>query len=158
MLSKHPHDAIRIFPSEDNICFWRVILSGPDSTPYVNGTWLLTIEFPTNFPRAPPHVRFVTKILHCNINSYGRVCHSILDRNWSSETRVKTVLDCIYGLLLAPDVDDPLDSTLALARADDSGGYEGKIIAHTTLFATTAGTGKTMDQWEKELTEEDPAP
>jgi len=51
-----------------------------------------------------------------------------------------------------------LDSTLALARADDSGGYEGKIIAHTTLFATTAGTGKTMDQWERELTEEDPAP
>ena len=108
MLSKNPHCAIRIFPSEDNICFWRVIISGPESTPYVNGTWLLTMEFPTNFPRSPPHVRFVTKILHCNINSYGRVCHSILDRNWSSETRVKTVLDCIYGLLLAPDVDDPL--------------------------------------------------
>ena len=79
------------------------------------------------------------------------MCHSILDRNWSSETTVKSVLDCIYGLLLAPDVDDPLDSTLALARANSDGGYEGRIIAHTTRFARR----KTMDEWEEELTSEE---
>ena len=147
LLKKKPHDMIRIYPSEENIQFWRVLIEGPESTPYHKGVWLLTIDFPDDFPRSPPSVRFVTKILHCNINSYGRVCHSILDRNWSSETRIKTVLDCLYGLLLVPDVDSPLDSTLALARADDSGGYEGKIIAHTQTYAR----GGTMDSWEKEL-------
>jgi hypothetical protein len=53
--------------------------------------------------------------------------------------------------LLAPDVDDPLDSTLALARANSDGGYEGRIIAHTTRFARR----KTMDEWEEELTSEE---
>ena len=114
----------------------------------------MTIEFPENFPRAPPNVRFVTRILHCNINSYGRVCHSILDRNWSSTTSIKSVLDNIYGLLLVPDVDDPLDSTLALARADDSGAYEGTIIAHTKRYACR----KTMDEWEEEFTAEQLVP
>jgi ubiquitin-protein ligase len=147
MLKRKPHAMIRIYPSEDDITFWRVLIKGPPSTPYNNGIWLLTIAFPPTFPRLPPAVRFVTKILHCNINSYGRVCHSILDRNWSSETRVKTVLDCVFGLLLAPDVDSPLDSTLALARADDSGSYEGKIIAHTAAYARSG----TLDSWEEEL-------
>jgi ubiquitin-protein ligase len=147
ILKNKPHKHIRIYPSENNINFWRILIKGPESTPYNNGVWLMTITFPITFPRDPPNIRFVTKILHCNINSYGRVCHSILDRNWSSQTRIKTVLDCIYGLLLAPDVDDPLDSTLALARADDSGSYEGKIIAHTAAYAR----GGTMDSWEEEL-------
>jgi len=150
-LKKNPNKYIRVFPSSDNICFWRVIIEGPSSTPYHKGVWMMTIEFPENFPRAPPNVRFVTRILHCNINSYGRVCHSILDRNWSSTTSIKSVLDNIYGLLLVPDVDDPLDSTLALARADDSGAYEGTIIAHTQRYAF----GKTMDEWEEEFTAEE---
>ena len=147
VLKKKPHEMMRIYPSEDDATFWRVLIKGPESTPYNKGVWLVTIDFPETFPRAPPKVRFVTKILHCNISSYGRVCHSILDRNWSSETRIKTVLDCVYGLLLAPDVDSPLDSTLALARADDSGSYEGKIIAHTAAYARV----RTMDSWEEEL-------
>merc|ERR1712166_1168575 len=151
---KNPNEYIRVFPSSDNIRFWRVIIEGPSSTPYHNGVWMMTIEFPENFPRAPPNVRFVTRILHCNINSYGRVCHSILDRNWSSTTSIKSVLDNIYGLLLVPDVDDPLDSTLALARADDSGAYEGTIIAHTKRYACR----KTMDEWEEEFTAEQLVP
>jgi len=41
----------------------------------------------------------------------------------------------VYGLLLHPDVDDPLDSTLALAAYDDNGAYEASIIAHTAKYA-----------------------
>lgn len=120
-------------------------------TPYHGGVWLVYIEFPEDFPRSPPHCRFVTRILHCNINSYGRVCHSILDRNWSSDTKVATVIECIFGLLLAPDIDDPLDSTLALARADDSGAYEGSIVAHTARYAKA----KTKEQWLDALLKDD---
>jgi hypothetical protein len=49
---------------------------------------------------------------------------------------MKTVLCCIFGLLMQPDTDDPLDSILALDRADDSGQYETKILAHTKKFAS----------------------
>jgi len=44
----------------------------------------------------------------------GRICHSIFDRNYTPATSVRVMIDCIYGLLLNPDVSDPLDSTLAL--------------------------------------------
>jgi len=134
-LQQHPHPSVDIYPCEENIGFWKVILEGPDSTPYKNGTWLLWVKFPADFPQTPPEIRFETPIFHCNINSHGKICHSIFDRNWSAETTMSTVLECIYGLLLSPDTSDPLDSTHALAFYDDSGGYEAGVIQHTMTHA-----------------------
>ena len=57
--------------------------------------------------------RFVTPIIHCNINSSGKVCHAVFDRSYSAETRVQTIFQCIYGLLLVPEPLDPLDSFVA---------------------------------------------
>lgn len=53
------------------------------------------MRFSDNFPHEAPEVRFVTPIRHCNINGHGRVCHSILDRDWAMDTSVQTVLECI---------------------------------------------------------------
>jgi len=49
------------------------------------------------------------------------------------------LFNCIYGLFISPDVDDPLDSTLALAFYDDSGIYETTIVEHTRKHATGSG-------------------
>eukprot|EP01062_Namystynia_karyoxenos_P061728 TRINITY_DN541_c0_g1_i6.p1 TRINITY_DN541_c0_g1~~TRINITY_DN541_c0_g1_i6.p1 ORF type:complete len:1950 (+),score=620.65 TRINITY_DN541_c0_g1_i6:99-5948(+) len=136
------HPNFRIFPSED-IGFWRMVMTGPEGTPYRGGCWLLYMDFPEEYPDAPPELRFVTPIKHCNINSYGRVCHSIFDRNYTRETTVRTLLDCAYGLLLTPDVADPLDSTLALSFYDDSGVYEESIARHTERHAMA----RTAEEW-----------
>ena len=101
-LLQAPHSAVSVFPST-NALFWRAVIEGPEGTVYAGGAWLLYVKFPVNYPDAPPELKFVTKILHCNINAHGRVCHSILDRNWSSDSSVKVVLQCVYGLLLNPD-------------------------------------------------------
>ena len=61
---------------------------------------------------------------HCNINAHGRVCHSILDRNWTAETTLGRVFEAVFGMLLSPDVADPLDSTLALAYYEVTRGDE----------------------------------
>ena len=76
-----------------------------------------------------------TPIRHCNINGHGRICHSILDRNWTADTGLLRVFECVYGLLLSPDTADPLDSTLALSFYEGDGRYEAEIIAHTKLHA-----------------------
>merc|ERR1712080_657219 len=49
--------------------------------------------------------------------------------------------------MLNPDVDDPLDSTLALEFYDDSGLYETSILNHVKKHAKR----KTRAQWKKEL-------
>jgi ubiquitin-protein ligase len=135
-LMSNPHPSIDVYPCADDAGFWRLIMQAPDSTPYAQGCYLLYIKFPVDFPSLAPEVRFVTPIHHCNINSQGRVCHSILDRNWTVETSVRQVLECVFGLLLSPDVSDPLDSHIALAYYDDCGAYEATIIEHTRKHAS----------------------
>jgi len=41
---------------------------------------MLYLDMPTAFPAFPPKARFITKILHPNVNPHGRICHSIFDR------------------------------------------------------------------------------
>eukprot|EP00752_Nemacystus_decipiens_P013348 g11818.t1 len=132
---RNPHEAFEVFPSDENMHFWKVVLTGPASTPYSGGCWLLSMFFPNNYPSAAPRVRFVTPIRHCNINSHGRVCHALFDRSWTPNTSVFDVLSCVYGLLLVPDHDDPLDSTLALQMYVSDYAYETAIEEHVKAHA-----------------------
>lgn len=92
--------------STNHSCVYLFV--GPDDTPYATGKFLGFIQFSDDFPSSPPVVRMVTQIYHCNVNSDGKVCHSVLDRNWNRGTSIRLVFDCIYGLFLCPDPDDPL--------------------------------------------------
>lgn len=121
---KDPHPYIRVYPCESDMRFWNVLLIGPEGTPYEGGTFALWVSFPPEYPSKAPEVRFQDAIHHCNINSTGRVCHSIFDRNWTANLSIRQVFDCVYGLLLAPDPEDPLDSVLAMQYHQDREAYE----------------------------------
>eukprot|EP00118_Oscarella_pearsei_P023373 m.279389 g.279389 ORF g.279389 m.279389 type:complete len:667 (+) comp40623_c0_seq3:1198-3198(+) len=110
---RNPHPSVEIYPCEDRLDFWRMLLVGPDDTPYARGVFILYTKFPNDYPQSAPEMRFITPIYHCNINSNGRICHSVFERNYTTDTSVRTIIDCLYGLLLEPEPDDPLDSTLA---------------------------------------------
>lgn len=49
------------------------------------------------------------KVYHCNVNGVGRVCHNIFDRNYSAHITMREILDAVFGLLIAPEPEDPLD-------------------------------------------------
>ena len=121
---RKPHPSFDVFPCETQLDFWQLLLRGPESTPYVGGVFHLWLQFPADYPAEAPEVRFITPIHHCNINSHGKVCHSVFDRNWTTDTKVGDVLSCVYGLLLAPEPDDPLDSVLALQCLTHRAVYE----------------------------------
>lgn len=44
---------------------------------------MLFIHFSEGYPMSAPEVRLVTPIRHCNINAHGKVCHAVLDRDWT---------------------------------------------------------------------------
>jgi Mg-chelatase subunit ChlD len=60
----NPHTYMDVYVSETNMGFWKVVMDGPPSSPYENGTFVLYVELGPEFPRKPPSVRFITPILH----------------------------------------------------------------------------------------------
>jgi hypothetical protein len=58
---------------------------------------------------------------------------------------MRHVLDCVYGLLLAPDREDSLDSKLAFLAYDDFEAYK------TLVKPSDEAVTKTRDAWLREL-------
>ena len=145
-IMKNPHPYIDIYINDNDIYFWKIIISGPSDSVYQKGTWLAYIQFPSTYPQICPNIRFVTPIKNCNVNSYGKICHSILDRNYTPSVKISLILECIYGLLLNPEVSDPLDTNLAMLYYEANGQYEAEIMKHVNKYAL-----KSREQWKKEL-------
>ena len=131
----NPHESFQIFPCEESIDFWQLILVGPEGTCYEGGIFHLFIEFTDKYPSKPPNVRFLTPIYHCNINQAGRVCHSILDRFYVPGLRIRSILDYVYGLLMDPAPDDPLDSVKANELKFNPVSYNKNAKAYTARHA-----------------------
>ncbi|XP_059200814.1 uncharacterized protein LOC131980577 [Centropristis striata] len=142
----NPHPFFRLFPSESDFMFWRILMQGPPDTPYKKGVFELYCQFGDDYPAKPPLVRFVTPVYHCNVNSVGRICHSIFDRNYNAHITMREILEAVFGLLIIPEPDDPLDSILAEEFLTSRETYEREAEKHTK---ETAGTS--MDDMEKQL-------
>ncbi|XP_013884435.1 uncharacterized protein LOC106532823 [Austrofundulus limnaeus] len=146
-----PHPFFKIFPSESDFAFWRILMQGPPNTPYEKGVFELYCHFGPAYPVKPPVVRFVTHVYHCNVNSVGRICHNIFDRNYNAHITMREVLDAVYGLLIIPEPDDPLDSILAEEYLTSRETYEQEAKKRTERHA-----GKSLEDMKKSLM--DPVP
>ncbi|XP_061097031.1 uncharacterized protein LOC133127919 [Conger conger] len=141
-----PHPYCTVFPSESDFSFWKILMSGPPDTPYEKGNFELYCQFGADYPVKPPQVRFLTPIHHCNVNSIGRICHHIFDRNYSANVTMKEILDSVFGLLIAADPDDPLDSVVAEEFLSNPQAYV-KQAEKTTVEAA----GTSLEDMEKKL-------
>ncbi|XP_059355966.1 uncharacterized protein LOC132095184 isoform X2 [Carassius carassius] len=130
-----PHPFCSVYPSETDFTFWRIVMKGPAETPYENGTFELYCQFGRDYPVKPPVVRFYTPIYHCNINSVGRICHNIFDRNYSADVTMREILDAVHGLLILPEAEDPLDSILAEEFLTSKEVYEQAAKDNTAINA-----------------------
>ncbi len=146
-VQKEAHPAWDIFPCTENIYFWKLILQGPTGSIYENGCWLLFAKFPLDYPQSAPEIRFVTPIKHANVNVYGKICHSIFNRNYNQFTTMSKILSVVYSLLLSPDVQDPIDSTLVLEYHAGNGIYEMNVLKHVKQHASK----KTREEFAIEL-------
>jgi ubiquitin-protein ligase len=149
-LQRTPHPQVDVFPGRQDTCVWKVTMEGPEGTSYAGGCWLATVEFPEAYPSCAPVFKFATPMMHVNVSAYGKVCHSVFDRNWSPDTSMLRVFALVYGLLLAPEPQDPLDSALAAQYYEDPAGFELEVQAHTQKHA---GRMSRAD-WEVKLTQE----
>ncbi|ORX40122.1 ubiquitin-conjugating enzyme/RWD-like protein [Kockovaella imperatae] len=132
-----PLENIEIQPDEDNVQLWRVIFHGPKHTPYAGGKFVLAVEFTLEYPFKPPMAKFRTKMYHPNVDSEGSLCLGILKSDqWKPSTKMSHVLVSIYDLLVTPNPDDPLVTSIADQYRTDRKGFEKKAAEYTSKFAT----------------------
>ncbi|XP_067226803.1 uncharacterized protein [Chanodichthys erythropterus] len=139
-----PHPFCTVLPSESDFTFWKILMRGPPDTPYEDGVFELYCEFGPEYPVKPPLMRFFTPVYHCNVNNVGRICHNVFDRNYSAHITMREILDAIFGLLIAPEPDDPLDSILAEEFLSNRHKYEEEARKSTKMYASSS-----LDDLEK---------
>ena len=136
-VSREPPEGWQVFVGAEDVLQWKAVLSGLPA-PYDEGTWLLTVAFPTNYPFSAPRVRFVTPTYHCNVSADGMICLDRLQGAWSPATTIRDLLAAIRALLLAPDAMNPLDAYKATLYRDDRAQYEREAARHTRAHAGQA--------------------
>lgn len=117
---------------ENDLFLWHGTIFGPSDSPYSGGIFKLEIKFTDEYPFKPPKIKFLTKILHPNINSFGSICLDILNTNWSPILSISKVLLSICSLLNDPNPDDPLNPNISKIYEEDKEKYN-KLVRNYTL-------------------------
>jgi len=100
-------EGIYYIHDEANILKGYAMIVGPSDTPYFGGYYFFEFNFPTNYPFAPPSVKYCTNgdNIRFNPNLYtnGKVCVSILNtwegEKWSACQTLNSVLLTLCTLL-----------------------------------------------------------
>ncbi|KAJ3296463.1 hypothetical protein HK104_001602 [Borealophlyctis nickersoniae] len=115
ILNKSLPDGILVRVFEDRIDLLRVLMVGPEGTPYDNGLFLFDVSLPNDYPQSPPcklAVYFHSWTngmgrLNPNLYEDGKVCLSLLGtwqgkgcETWSPLSNILQVLVSIQGLVL----------------------------------------------------------
>uniref|UniRef100_A0A2K6VVG0 UBC core domain-containing protein n=1 Tax=Onchocerca volvulus TaxID=6282 RepID=A0A2K6VVG0_ONCVO len=93
----------------------KVLISGPDDTPYQNGLFEFDVFFPTSYPLSPPKCAFLTTgegnvRFNPNLYSDGKICLSILgtwegrpEEKWNAHCSLLQILVSIQGLIFVKE-------------------------------------------------------
>ena len=127
-----PHNCSAGPLNNNDMFLWNGTILGPTESPYSGGIFKLEIKFTEDYPFKPPKIRFLTKILHPNINSHGSICLDILNKNWSPVLNITKVLLSICSLLNDPNTDDPLNANISKIYDEDRDKYN-KLVRNYTL-------------------------
>lgn len=90
--------------SDDDPRQWTGAISGPPNTPYADGTFKLSIQFPEGYPlKVPPVMTFTAPIFHPNAFSHGGIRLAELEETgWSPAITVQALLISLQAMLFDP--------------------------------------------------------
>ena len=90
----------------------KLLIIGPENTPYANGFYFFNIHLPMNYPFTPPRFKFLNNIdnirFHPNFYVDGYVCLSVLNtwgkNEWSPCQNLASIASTIQaGSICVPD-------------------------------------------------------
>ncbi|EJD53339.1 ubiquitin-conjugating enzyme [Auricularia subglabra TFB-10046 SS5] len=120
---------ISAFPRSDaNLFDWIGTIEGPAATVYAGLTFKISIAFPSNYPYAPPTIKFDSPCYHPNVDLAGNICLDILQDKWSAVYSVHTILLSLQSLLGEPNNASPLNNEAA--QLWDTPDFKSQLMKH----------------------------
>lgn len=119
-------EGIYHYYDDSNVMEARIMIIGPEDTPYENGFYFFHFSFPNNYPFEPPKVKYYTldgdTRFNPNLYTCGKVCLSIINTwdgpKWTSCQTIRSVLISLRGLVLG--VKHPLHNEPGFEQVLDS--------------------------------------
>ncbi|KEG14742.1 ubiquitin carrier protein 4 [Trypanosoma grayi] len=127
----------KVHPSDSVSEFW-VEFRGPEGTPYEDGTWLIHVHLPPEYPFKSPSIGFSNRIFHPNVDEgSGSVCLDVINQTWTPMYELQIIFDVFLPQLLRyPNPADPLNSAAASKLLRDPIAYVSIIQDHVAMYAT----------------------
>ena len=129
-------NGIYYFHDDTNLLKGRAFI-GPSQTPYENGFYLFEINYPPNYPYAPPKLNYCTNdgITRFNPNLYktGKVCLSILNtwkgEQWTSCQSLSSILLTLCTILN----ENPLLNEPGILKTNENCSKYNEIIKYKNI-------------------------
>lgn len=113
-IAKNELEGVIIETDPSNNFLWRILIAGPKTTPYEGGVFKLDCKFPEGYPFKAPQIKFETKIYHPNVNKdSGEICQDVYEKDWLPTKRVVQIIQLLISMLLAPNIDSPIEAAIA---------------------------------------------
>ncbi|XP_043232714.1 ubiquitin-conjugating enzyme E2 T-like [Amphibalanus amphitrite] len=117
MLAVSPPAGVCCAAEGDDITRLKATITGPEGSPFEQGTFQLDVVVPERYPFEPPQVTFSTPVYHPNVDPSGRICLGALKMpptgDWRPSLQLATLLLSVRVLLAEPNPDDPLMPDIA---------------------------------------------
>jgi len=115
--SSSPPDGTTVrLVDESSALKWEIVMDGPSESVYSGGHFKLLLVLPPDYPFKPPTLNFQTKIYHPNVSNddKGSMCLGMLRSDtWKPPNRISAVLKLARDLLIAPQPDDAVETSIA---------------------------------------------
>ena len=127
--------------NSDDMTNMKMLIIGPDNTPYQGGFYFFNITIPTNYPFSPPKFKFLTNCdsirYHPNFYVDGYVCLSVLNtwgqNEWSPCQTITAIASTIQSIMNDnPIINEPGYETETGSFAQD---YY-KIIEYYNIYGS----------------------
>ncbi|XP_065210604.1 ubiquitin-conjugating enzyme E2 D2B-like [Planococcus citri] len=133
-LLRHPPKDFICRPKFDDFSL-EIILNGAPGTCYENGTFVLELVVPKQYPFESPKLQFMTSIYHPNVDISGRICLDLLGGGWCPSNTLHHLLEAVKCLMYHPNIEDPLIPERAFQYKYDYDEFQRKAKEWTRIFA-----------------------